>query len=387
MVGQTTFRIVVACVLALFSMSCSGSTDSSGETIDLSGENNAAGTMGSGMLPGDEVEPVSCEKNGIDIISTEVSVQEYGLQIRAITSEMAPIDNLIIRLYSGRATAPREPGVVVMDGVNYKDCGICPLIMSDCTQRGACTKVFYASQGEIDIQSLSDNRFVATLKNLVFDHVTVSDELSIPVEGGDQWCLNDFTIDEEYDGTIPHSGGGDPGGGGGGGRPSQCDNPNLACVGDTVNDFALTNCGTGEQVSMRDHFAGAKAGWFVLTAGWCGACSGWMPQVVSMLNNPQVSGLKAAVILSESPDHMPATQRYCQQYASQYDMPLESIFLDHSGGRAYATIFQNVWPYVGPDGRFGLPFNALIDAESFEYIYADRGPAGSLSQAMQGLLR
>ena len=106
-----------------------------------------------------------------------------------------------------------------------------------------------------------------------------------------------------------------------------------------------------------------------------------------MLNNPQVSGLKAAVILSESPDHMPATQRYCQQYASQYDMPLDSIFLDHSGGRAYATIFQNVWPYVGPDGRFGLPFNARIDADSFEYIYADRGPAGSLSQAMQGLLR
>ena len=101
-----------------------------------------------------------------------------------------------------------------------------------------------------------------------------------------------------------------------------------------------------------------------------------MPEVAAMLNNPQLDGLKAAVIVGESPDHAPATQRYCQQYAERYGLPLDSVFLDHSNGRAYATIFENMWPYVGPDGRFGLPFNALINAETFEYIYADRGQAG-----------
>jgi hypothetical protein len=339
--------------------------------------------VGGGTAP----EEVTCEKNGIEVISTEVTVEEYGLQIRAVTAEAAPIDNLIIRLYAGRATAPQETGTIVMDGVNYKDCGLCPLIMSECTERGACVKSYYASRGEIDIESMSDNRFTATLRNLVFDHVTVNEGLSIPVEGGDQWCINDFQIDEEFMGDIPHGGGDPGGGGGGGGTPTQCENPGLACVGETVSDFSLTNCGTGEQVSMQSHFAGAKAAWFVLTAGWCGACSGWMPQVVSMLNNPQTEGLKAAVVVSESPDHMPATLRYCQQYAENYDIPIEMMFMDNRDGRGFATIFDNIWPYLGPDGRFGLPFNALVDAMSFEYRYADRGPTGSLSMAMQELLR
>lgn len=387
--------VTALCVLSLALLpACNSDSDSNSEVINTGG--GGSGAMGAGGTTGGlGGGPVTCEKNGIEVISTEVTVEDYGLQVRAITGEDAPLDNLIIRLYTGRATAPREAGTVVLDGINYKDCGICPLIMSECTERGACAKVFYASTGEIDITNISDNRFSATLKNVVFDHVTVvrtegsDDTLSIPVEGGEQWCVNDFNIDREYEGTIPHGGGNNGGGnnGGGGGTPSQCDNPSLACVGETINDFSLTNCGTGEQVSMSDHFAGMKAGWFVLTAGWCGACSGWMPQVVSMLNNPQSEGLKAAFILSESPDHEPATQRYCQQYAENYDIPIDMMFMDHRDGRGYATVFENIWPYIGPDGRFGLPFNALMNAETFEYVYADRGPEGSLNLALQELLR
>ena len=74
--------------------------------------------------------------------------------------------------------------------------GLC-LIMSECTERGACVNLLRIIR-EIDIKSMSDNRFTAELKNVVFDQVTVHDSLSIPVEGGDQWCINDFTIDEEY---------------------------------------------------------------------------------------------------------------------------------------------------------------------------------------------
>ena len=182
--------------------------------------------------------------------------------------------------------------------------------MSECTERGACVNVFYASSGEIDIKSMSDNRFTAELKNVVFDQVrcTIRSRFG---GGGDQWCINDFTIDEEYVGTIPTSG--DPNGTGG--TPSQCESPNIACVGETLADFSLTNCGTGEQVSMNEHFAGEKAGHFVLTAGWCGACSAWMPQVVAMENNPQMNGYKPAIVLSETPNQEPATQRYCQRYA------------------------------------------------------------------------
>ena len=138
---------------------------------------------------------------------------------------------------------------------------------------------------------------------------------------------------------------------------------------------------------MNEHFAGEKAGHFVLTAGWCGACSAWMPQVVAMENNPQMNGYKPAIVLSETPNREPATQRYCQQYAENYGIPLDMIFIDHRDGRGFATIFENLWPYIGPDGSFGLPFTALINAESFEYVYGDRGPGGNLSQSIQSLLR
>ena len=76
--------------------------------------------------------------------------------------------------------------------------------------------------------------------------------------------------------TIPH-GGGDGGGGGGGGTAS----PVMTRWPVSVRPSMTSPSPTVVQVNKSRWLttAGEKAGWFVLTAGWCGACSGWIPKL------------------------------------------------------------------------------------------------------------
>jgi hypothetical protein len=183
---------------------------------------------------------------------------------------------------------------------------------------------------------------------------------------------------------------GNAGGGGGappGENPEICERPDIACVGEAVADFSLINCGTGQPVSMRAHFANQRAGMFVLTTGWCPGCASWVPQVVMLQSNPMAEGLKVAFILGEDTNHGQPTQRYCQQYAGRYGVDINNIFLDHDGSDSFRTIFSHMWPYIGADGSFGLPFNAILDPTTWEYIYADRGPGGDLNAALSRLLQ
>ncbi|MBV71757.1 MAG: hypothetical protein CMH52_10495 [Myxococcales bacterium] len=175
------------------------------------------------------------------------------------------------------------------------------------------------------------------------------------------------------------SGGGDASGEGRGVGPG-------APVGGIIQDFSLMNCGTGELVSMQSYFQGQQAGMFVLTAGWCGACAQWVPQILDLLQNPNVAGLKVAFVLGEDPSYAQPTQRYCQQYGNQNNIPADNLFMDHNGSDSFTTVFANMQPYVTADGSFGLPFNAMLDPETFEYIYADRGPGGDINAALNRLL-
>jgi hypothetical protein len=181
-----------------------------------------------------------------------------------------------------------------------------------------------------------------------------------------------------------------PGGGGGappGENPDICDNEPLACVGETVSDFSLTNCGTGQPVSMQQYFAGQRAGMYVLTAGWCPACADWIPQMVGLEANPMAAGLKIAYVLGEDSNRRQPSQAYCQQYAQRHNVPVERMFMDHDGMNSFRTMFTYMWPYIGADGSFGLPFNAVVDPSTWEYIYADRGPGGDLNAAFGRLLQ
>ena len=252
-----------------------------------------------------------------------------------------------------------------------------------------CEKVFYASTGEVELTELGVNeddegRFAGILKNVVFEEVTIRGGESIPTEGGETWCMNDHPFDGDFTGMIPVPGSG--GGGGGGVNPGDCDSPSLACVGEVVNDFSMYNCGTQSQKSLTEHFSGGKAGLVLLTAGWCGACERRVPEVGAMLNNPQYESFRAAVVIGDTRDRMQPDQRYCERYASDKNVPLDSMFIDHNGQASFRSIFANIWPYLSEDGRFGLPFHAVLDARTMEYVYGDRGPASGTANQHIGQL-
>ena len=125
---------------------------------------------------------------------------------------------------------------------------------------------------------------------------------------------------------------------------------------------------------MHGHFEGQKAGWFVFTTEWCPGCSSWIPQVVGAEQQTGERGLKVAYILGENRQYAKPTLNQCKAYAMRYGVPEDSMFIDHDDTDSFRWTFAKLAPYVGAGGSFGLPFNAVINAETKEYVYADRGP-------------
>ena len=80
---------------------------------------------------------------------------------------------------------PTEPGVYQLDGINYRDCGLCLLMLVNCTESGNCEKTLYAEEGAV--RSLSLIRVILQrYENVVYREVTVSegDSTSTVVPGG-----------------------------------------------------------------------------------------------------------------------------------------------------------------------------------------------------------
>ena len=182
-------------------------------------------------------------------------------------------------------------------------------------------------RGTVEITELSGDRFAGKLSNVVFREVSIDDNFtSTPVEGGQKWCFGEYT----FDGMIDSSGGGAPAAGMDGptgdvANPARCDDPTLACIGEQIQDFSMINCATGMPQSMNEYFAGAQGGWYVLTAGWCPACSQFIPNVLDVLQNPAiVNKIKTAFVLGEDRGYNAPTLEYCQRYGMQNNIPLRT---------------------------------------------------------------
>ena len=318
------------------------------------------------------VDP-TCSTTGFQVVREQSSVQGFGLEYVALNTADTPYDALRVQIYNDWG-GPTEPGTYSLDGINYADCGLCLLVYSGCTAGGPCAKTFYAEAGSVEITAIGGvgSQFTAVLHDVVFDEVTIDPQsyVSTPVDGGETWCIDDFTYDQE---VIDGSG-------------ADCDRPDIVCVGETVSDFSLQNCETEEMVSLYSLAEGKKALWLVLTAGWCPACHEWVPQVVSAYNANAAAGLEIMIIVGENNSGAQPTAAFCRSYAAQYSDDASNYYIDHDGEYSYATTFLNLWPYVDENGAFGLPWNALIDPATFEYVYGDGSGAGDLNAMLSGLL-
>jgi hypothetical protein len=159
-----------------------------------------------------------------------------------------------------------------------------------------------------------------------------------------------------------------------------------ATIGDEVMDFSLINCGTGEPMSIRSIASSTKALWIIGTAGWCPACRQWIPQVFNTLASVPFDTIDLALIVGENDSYGEPDVEFCRRYAARYDQPADYFFIDHNGAFSFATLFQFMSPHSGPNGEFGLPWNAIIRGDqNFEYVYSD-GTDGDLQATVDGIL-
>jgi thiol-disulfide isomerase/thioredoxin len=210
------------------------------------------------------------------------------------------------------------------------------------------------------------------LDGVVFDEVEIDwggNYTSTPVRGGETWCVNDFRFDQEL--VDPNE--------------AFCAREDITCIGETVEDFSLLSCDSGEMVSMASLADGNQALWFVLTAGWCPACSSYMPSAISFANENESRGLELVVVLGETDARGRPSVDYCRSYAARFDGSPARFYIDHDGSYSYATTFLHLWPYLDATGALGLPWNGVIDAQNMVYAHGD-GAHTNLNTVLGGLL-
>ena len=180
-----------------------GSPDApGGGGVGNNGGGSGSGDNGGGGSPsGDEQ---GCTYNQLQVNLQQATQDNSNpsqplFVYQARTSESPPFDAMQILSYQASPYfGPAQPGTYDLSGMNYADCGLCVLLLGDCYASNQCDQVFFVSEGTLDIDVLSGSGgpFRATLRDAVFEEVTLdpSTYTSTPVAGGERWCLDEVTI-------------------------------------------------------------------------------------------------------------------------------------------------------------------------------------------------
>ncbi len=118
-------------------------------------------------------------------------------------------------------------------------------------------------------------------------------------------------------------------------------------------------------------------------------CDEYVPQVAAAYDEHKQNGLDIMIILGEAGyQGAKPNMDYCKAYAASHNTPLDKIFLDWGDQyAAWETTMTNINPYLGPNGEFGLPWDAVLDGDNMEYIQASTaGPYGSITDALNAAL-
>ena len=333
---------------------------------------------GNGMTPDPSGGSADCDTAGFTAAEEVAGNTQYGLAYQASAPSSSggdAQDVMLTQIYSSFG-GPTEPGRYDLAGINFKDCGLCLLIQTNCSENAPCEKTFYAEEGIVEITAIGGDRFAAVYENVVYREVTITEgeSVSTPVPGGESWCANGYEFDQML--QAGNSGGGES-------NEEVCAGP-VACLGEEIANFSLKSCETNQNVAVRDYFEGAQAAVFLGTAGWCPACSQRIPQLVA--EEGRRPGLKVMYVLGEDRGYNEPTQAYCENYARSHDVPISQIFIDHDGEYGHANFFTNIWPYP-VNQMLGLPYHAVMDPSDWTYVYGDGGPVGDFNSALNSLLQ
>ena len=182
----------------------SSSTDASGSGSDQD-SHTAAEPDETDPEAEAETEELSCTYDRFPVAMHQAtqdnSIPDQPLFIyQARNTDELPFDELQILSYQAAPYhGPSAAGSYSLAGSNYADCALCVLVIGDCSDSYQCDQVFFAAEGTLQVQSLSDHGgpFRATLTGAVFEEVSIDSDTytSTPVPGGETWCIDEISID------------------------------------------------------------------------------------------------------------------------------------------------------------------------------------------------
>ena len=156
----------------------------------------------------DETPSTNCDRIGFEATREIAETDGSNFSYRAALGPDSAFDILEIASFSDW-NGPTAPGMYALEGVNYRDCGLCLRIWANCGEE-SCEKSFYANEGIVEITEMGadGSLFVGALNNVVFKESTFDDDYtSIEVSGGERWCVNGYTFELEVGaGVAPREG-------------------------------------------------------------------------------------------------------------------------------------------------------------------------------------
>ena len=154
-------------------------------------------------------------------------------------------------------------------------------------------------------------------------------------------------------------------------------------IGDNIKNYTLQNC-YGDYVDLHERCGRSQAVWIVATAGWCGACKAFVPVAAARANELADQGLDLMVVIGENEQAAPPSLEYCLDYAAEEGVDPAQVFIDNDGVRSWPETFGAINTYS--DGSIGLPWNAVLDGASMEYIWSSNAGTGDLYSVQDALL-
>jgi hypothetical protein len=237
------------------------------------------------------------------------------------------------------------PGIgqsVSLEGATPQDCDICVYVGAQCGEEG-CAEVYFASAGELTVTAggSSGEDLTFEVSNMT---LTRLNRESGELDSSNTTCFSN----QEFSSVYP------------------------ALEGSVIKEtFALQSCETGEIVNVREFGSEAQGIWYFATAGWCPACRQRLTylfaEVFPMLTETTI---RPMIVVSEDDNYRPATLAFCKRYGERYTDNASHFYLDAN----FTTTFENMWPYLGDDGSFGLPWQGAIEGGTGMYLYGDGGP-------------
>ncbi|MCP4604974.1 MAG: redoxin family protein [Proteobacteria bacterium] len=322
----------------------------------------------------DPVNSITCSVNNGLKVDLEIAGGSSDLvEYRAFAGTEMPYDILRVQIFEEHVSSIR-PGVYDLRGTNFSDCQVCVTILSGC-RTGPCERVFYPSSGKVEITAIGGEgeSFAAKLTNVEMKEVTIDAETfeSTPVPDGEDWCVSSLSFDKLLRNSFN----------------ARCASPALSCVSETVNDFELTNCESGDEVSMHSLAENKKALMYVMVSVWCPACKQFVPYASALEEQYGKDGLDVIYVLGENAENGKPTLEQCNAYAATYNIDASQFYIDHNGEYSFFQTIWNMWPFSYETEQFGIPWITLIDAKTFKYVYTNQPePTGDLEADMLNLL-